>query len=344
MSCQRQVFGHCNLGTYSTKYPSKKEVSMMYSNKSVLLIAGGGTLGTYVSEELLRLGASVEVICPEEKHSNNERLVFHQSLATEELLRKLFSKKHYDGIVNFIHYKEVEDYKKIHPLLISNTDHLIFLSSYRVYADEQHPITEEAPRLYDVVTDRDFLEHEDYAVPKAKCEDYLRKERAGEPWTIVRPVISFSSKRLDLLLYSGKDVLEFAERNEEMRMPRFVKDYAAGFDWAGNSGKLIANLLFKSDAMGEAFTVYSGHGMTWGEVAEAYSSLTGVTVCWCSEAEYVSNTPKTVSQPWIWKYDRRFNRDIDCSKILRVTGLSKQDFISVEEGIRRELEVIRTAN
>ena len=64
----------------------------MLHNKCVLLIAGGGTLGTYVSEELLRLGADVEVICPEEKISNNEHLTFHQSLATEMLLRNLFSK------------------------------------------------------------------------------------------------------------------------------------------------------------------------------------------------------------------------------------------------------------
>lgn len=314
----------------------------MYSNKRVLLIAGGGTLGTYVSEELLRLGAFVEVICPEEKISNNERLVFHQSLATEELLRDLFSKKHYDGIVNFIHYKKVEDYKKIHPLLISNTDHLIFLSSYRVYADEQHPITEDAPRLADVLTDREFFENEDYALPKARCEDYLRRECAGEPWTIVRPVISFSDKRLDLLLYSGRDVLKFVEQDKEALMPNFVKDYSAGIDWAGNSGKLIANLLFKADAIGEAFTVYSGHGLTWGEVAEKYIELTGLNIRWCGEDEYVCNTPKIIKQPWIWKYDRKFNRDIDCSKILRVTGLSKHDFASVEEGIRHELEKINT--
>ena len=314
----------------------------MYSNKRVLLIAGGGTLGTYVSEELLRLGAFVEVICPEEKTSNNERLMFHQSLATEELLSDLFSKKHYDGIVNFIHYSKVEDYKKIHPLLISNTDHLIFLSSYRVYADEQHPISENAPRLADVLADRDFFEREDYALPKARCEDYLRQEHAGEPWTIVRPVISFSDKRLDLLLYSKRDVLNYASQDKEMLMPNFVKNYSAGIDWAGNSGKLIANLLFKSDAIGEAFTVYSGHGLTWAEVAEKYSKLTGVKIRWCSEQEYVSNTPKIIINPWIWKYDRRFNRDIDCSKILRVTGLSKEDFASVEEGIRRELEKINT--
>lgn len=315
----------------------------MYSDKRVLLIAGGGTLGTYVSEELLRLGAFVEVICPEDKVSDNERLVFHQSLATEEVLRDLFSKKHYDGIVNFIHYKKVDDYRRIHPLLISNTDHLIFLSSYRVYANEQHPITEDAPRLADILTDKEFFEKEDYALPKARCEDYLRQEHAGEPWTIVRPVISFSDRRLDLLLYSGKDVLNYAGRNEEMLMPSLVKDYAAGIDWAGNSGKLIAHLLFKEKAIGEAFTVYSGHGLTWGEVAEKYSRLTGVEIRWCSEEEYVCNNPKITRNPWMWKYDRIFNRDIDCSKILRVTGLSKNDFSTVEEGIKRELEKIHAA-
>ncbi len=314
----------------------------MYSNKRVLLIAGGGSLGTYVSEELLRLGAFVEVICPEEKTSNHERLTFHQSLVTEALLTDLFSKNHYDGIVDFIHYTEVEAYDKVYPLLISHTDHLIFLSSYRVYANEQHPITEDAPRLADVLDDREFFAKEDYALPKAKCEDYLRREHAGEQWTIARPVISFSNRRLDLLLYSGKDVLKYAKRNEEMLLPSFVKDYSAGVDWAGNSGKLIAHLLFKKDAIGEAFTVYSGHGLTWGEVAEQYSRLTGVKIRWCSEEEYVSNqSSRIANNPWMWKYDRRFDRDVDCSKILRVTGLSKQDFAPVEEGIKRELEKIK---
>lgn len=312
----------------------------MYSNKRILLIAGGGTLGTYVSKELLRLGAFVEVICPEEKVSDNERLVFHQSLATEELLKKLFSQKHYDGIVNFIHYEDAEDYKKIHPLLIKNTDHLIFLSSYRVYADEQHPITETAPRLYDVVTDAEFLNSEKYSVPKAKCENYLRQERAGEPWTIVRPVISFSYKRLDLLLYSAQDVLKYAESGQEMLMPSLVKNYTAGLDWAGNSGKLIANLLFKPNTKGETFTVYSGHGLTWGEVAEKYSAVTGVKIRWCDEYEYVRNTPRITQYPWIWYYDRKFNRDIDPSKILNATGLTQDDFSSVEEGIKIELKIL----
>lgn len=315
----------------------------MYSGKKFLLIAGGGTLGTYVSEELLRLGAFVEVICPEDKVSHNERLTFHQSLATEELLRDLFAKTHYDGIVNFIHYADAEAYKQIHPLLISGTDQLIFLSSYRVYANEQHPVTETAPRLLDVVKDPYFLENEKYAIPKAKCEDYLRNERAGEPWTIVRPVISFSDKRLDLLLFSGHKVLRAAQKDETLVMPELAKDFTAGWDWAGNTGKLIAHLLCKKDALGETFTVYSGHGMTWGQAAEVYQKLTGVKIRWDDEQAFLDYHPRVKevdAAKWAWIYDRRYNRDIDSSKILRVTGLTQEDFVPVEEGLRRELDIL----
>lgn len=312
----------------------------MNKSKRVLLIAGGGTLGNYTAKELLRLGAAVDVICLEDRVSDDPKLRFFKNYATKEVLSDLFRKNHYDGIVNFIHYKNAEDYKAIHPFLIENTDHLIFLSSYRVYADEMHPITEDAPRLYDVLEDPVFLETENYAVPKSICEDYLKGECKGEPWTIVRPVISFSHLRLDLLLYSRKQVLEAAEEGRELILPSLVKDYRAGIDWAGNSGKLIASLLFRPDAIGETFTVYSGHGMTWGEVAEAYIRQTGVRIRWCEEEEFIDSRPKLKTEPWMWIYDRRFDRQIDASKILRVTGLGRDDFQSVEEGIRRELDIL----
>ena len=316
----------------------------MYTDKKVLLIAGGGTLGTYVAKELLRLGCFVDVICPEDKVSDHARLRFHQNYATNDFLKDLFRENHYHGIVNFLHYTDVEDYKEIYPLLIENTDHLIFLSSYRVYADEQHPITETAPRLYDVLTDKDFLENETYAVPKSKCEDFLTRECTGDAWTIVRPVISFSSRRLDLLLYSGRAPLRYAEEGKEMLLPETVRDYSAGIDWAGNSGKLIANLLFKPDAMGEIFTIYSGHGLTWGEVADIYADLTSVKIRWCSEEEYVDSvaTLKTLKEhQFMWKYDRKFNRQIDPAKVLTVTGLGKEDFESVYHGLCTELAILK---
>jgi len=63
-----------------------------------------------------------------------------------------------------------------------------------------------------------------------------------------------------------------------------------------------------------------------------------VRFCWCDEETFVAHTPKIQKEPWMWKYDRRFDRPIDPSRILRVTGLGKEDFLSVAEGIRIELD------
>ena len=76
------------------------------AQKKVLLIAGGGTLGTYVSAELLRLGHAVDVICLEENVSHDPSLRFFKGYATRERLAEMFRETHYDGIVNFIHYKD----------------------------------------------------------------------------------------------------------------------------------------------------------------------------------------------------------------------------------------------
>jgi len=159
----------------------------------------------------------------------------------------------------------------------------------------------------------------------------------------VRPVISFSKLRLDLLMYSGQRILDAADSGHELLLPALAKDYQAGLDWAGNSGKLIANLLFKPEAFGDTFTVYSGHGLTWGEIAEIYQRLTGLKIRWCSEKEYLSfheALSHSRGLTWAWKHDRRYNRDVDCAKILRTTGLTPSDFATVEEGLIHELRLL----
>ncbi len=311
----------------------------MYQNKRVLLIAGGGTLGTYVYRELLEKGAYVDVICLEDHVSDNDRLTFYKEYVSREVLERLFAKYHYDGIVNFIHYKKAEEYFPVHEFLIQNTDHLIFLSSYRVYADKEHPITEDAPRLLDVETDPVFLETEDYALPKARCEDFLRSKHAGEPWTIVRPVISFSHRRLDLFVYSDNDLREQSEKYGVVTLPTFAKDLGAGIDWAGNSGKLIANLLFKPQTFGNTYTVSTAQNLTWGEVAELYTELFDIKVEWSDEETFVTRYPNVLhDKKWMYDYDRKYDRRIDNRRILAATGLEMKDFLPIREGIQIEIE------
>lgn len=304
--------------------------------KKVLLIAGGGTLGTYTAKELLNKGCAVDVICLEDYTSNNPKLCYHKAKADLNYLTEFLKDKYYDGIVNFIHYYVPEMYKPVHKLLTSKTDQLIFLSSYRVYAESKQPLTEESPFLADVVEDEEFLKSEDYAVPKAICEKFLREESGTENWTVVRPVISFSDKRFDLVTVSGHEIIDAARSGKTVILPEAAKNLTAGLDWAGNSGKLIANLLFKKECLGEAYTVSSGQNLTWGEVADIYTRLTGVNFRWADTEEYVSTGHGGNGL----FYDRLYDRAVDNTKILKATGFKKEDFTSIEDGIKIELNNI----
>lgn len=306
--------------------------------KKVLLIGGGGTLGTYTSKELISLGYDVDVICLEDKVSENENLKFYKAEATNEYLGELFKRNHYDGIVNFIHYPEVETYKPVHKLLSENTDHLIFLSSYRVYADLEHPVTENAPMLLDVSDDEEFLKNEKYALSKAKAEKFLLNESNTDNWTAVRPVISISQYRMDLVTRGGHDIIEAAKNKTPLSLPKVAKELTAGVDWSGNTGKLIANLLFKDGVFREAYTISSAQNLKWGQVADIYTELTGAEFEWLDTEAYLKVHP--IVDRHILKYDRFFDRQIDNSKVLKATGLSDKDFLSIREGIKIELDKI----
>ena len=216
---------------------------------------------------------------------------------------------------------------------------MIALSSYRAYADEQHPITEQAPMLLDVSEDKEFIATEKYAISKAKLEKCLNSEFPGQNWTIVRPVISFSKLRFDLVTYFAYDLLEKTEKGETIPLPVETKDLRAGLDWAGNSGKLIANLLFKKETYNEAYTVSSAQNLTWGQVAEIYTKLLGAKFKWVTLKEYLEATNNY--NYYALLYDRLFDRVIDNSKILKATGLTEKDFLSIEEGMKIELALLK---
>lgn len=313
------------------------------TQKKVLLIAGGGTLGEYTAKELIKKGCVVDIICLEDNISDNGNLHYCKANATYEYLVEFLKNKFYDAIVNFIHYTSTEDYKPVHMFLSGKCSQLVFLSSYRVYADLQHPITETAPQLYNTVDDSVFLNTENYAVPKSKNEKFIIAESNTDNWTIVRPVISFSKRRFDIVT-ENQNILERIQANETILLPIGAKHLTAAVDWAGNSGKLIANLLFKEKALKEAFTVSSAQNLTWENVSDCYKELVGAKFKWVSNEEYIKSRADLQNAPWILKYDRLFDRKIDNNKILAVSGLKKEDFTSIKEGIKIEIDRKRKEN
>ena len=308
-------------------------------NGTVLLIAGGGTLGTYTSLELLKMGRRVDVIGLDEYNSVNRNLRYIREEVSDGLLKRLFAETRYDAIVDFIHYKDPVAYEARGRLLMDNTDQLIYLSSYRVYADEEHPVKETSPQLLDVLKDDYFLENEDYAIPKSRIERFLRGS-GYKNWTIVRPLISSSHFRLDIVTLGGQMLLNRSKAGKKILLPKETKDLCAGVGWAGNVGKQIAHLCMNPAALGEAFTLGYSEGNTWGDVADIYTELLGAQFAWIPVEDYMDLYAGSYMGRCILMYDRMYSREMDLSKVRRVTGLTDADFTSLRDGLIYELSVL----
>lgn len=93
------------------------------------------------------------------------------------------------------------------------------------------------------------MDGEGYGLSKSKAERFLLDHPYPKNWTIVCPVISFSDRRLDMILTSGTTVVTAAQSGTVIKLPIEAKNLTAGLDWAGNSGKLIANLRSKRSVL-----------------------------------------------------------------------------------------------
>lgn len=308
------------------------------NKKHALLIAGGGTLGGYTYPELLKMGWQVDILDMLPRTSYNLNMRWIQGKADDILLKRLFSENHYNTIIDFLHYTDPAQYRERGMFLLNHTDQLIFLSSYRVYANDGKIVTENTPQLLDTEKDEYFLQHETYAVPKSWNERFLRS--CGKTnWTIIRPMISFSSYRLDLVCTGAPVFFLRAMEGKKTILPADARYLNAGVGWAGNVGRMIARLCGNPRAFGEAFTLGAGEEQTWNDVAEMYTDMIGAEYEWVSTEDYLKyGTPNTYMDRCMAFYDRLFNRKVDISKVLEVTGIPRESLVSTRDGIISELD------
>ena len=306
--------------------------------KKVLLIGGAGTLGGATYPELLKLGFAVDVIALEDFRSVSPRLRFVKARADVPFLEAFFRENpHYDAIVDFIHSRDIEVLKGRADLIMAHTDQYVFLSSYRTYADTDSIITEESPKWIDVTKDETFLREDNYAIPKSKGERYIAST-GRKNWTVIRPLISFSHYRLDLVTVGGHAILFRPKAGKRLLLPADCRDKIAGVGWAGNVGRQIARLIGNDGALGEAFTLGTGEEITWGDVASYYAEYAGCEYEWVSVEDYLEYaTPNTYMDRQMIYTDRLLSRKVDLSKMLRVTGLEKSSFMSCRDAVAYEL-------
>ena len=231
------------------------------------------------------------------------------------------------------------DFNERYELLLENTEHYFYLSTYRVYDGVEVPITEESPRLLDNSKDRDFLATDDYSLFKARGEDVLRSSKYKN-WTIVRPAITYSKRRFQLVTLEAHIAVARALKGLPVVIPKAALNVQATMSWAGDVAKMFAGLILNPEAYGEAFTLATAEHRTWSEIAEYYKEIIGLEYLAADTEDYLEIMGGHPGARYQLDYDRLFERVVDNSKVLRVAGLKQEDFISLRQGLEKELTAL----
>lgn len=305
--------------------------------KKILVIGGTGAMGVYVVPELVKMGYEVHVPSMEDVEQVGDNPKFFKcNMKDIDTLKKVLAEK-YDAIIDYLVYPEKEFHER-YKLFLDSTDHYIYLSSYRIYAGDC-PINEESARLLDVSTDKTYLDmwEREYSLYKAVGEDILRNS-GYKNWSIVRPAITYSKRRFQLVTLEAYAVVNRALDGKKIVLPKEAKNVRGTMSWAGDVAKMFTGILFNERAYGETFTFATAENHTWGEIADIYHELTGVEFVWVDKMDYCNILGEgNVQIRWQLEYDRLFDRVIDNSKICDVAGIKQEDFMPLKEGLRLEL-------
>lgn len=304
----------------------------------ILVLGGTGAMGVYLVPELLRRGYAVDVVSKDDIPSTHPNLRYFVADAKSLDAMAPFLDAGYDAIVDFMIYKTPR-FAEWHPRLLASTQHYIYLSSYRVYANEEHPITETSPRLWDIVdtlNNPEYAAFDDYSLYKARGEDMLHASGRTN-WTIVRPAITFSSRRFQLVTLEMPNTVARAFVGKKVVLPEAARQVQGTMTWAGDVAQMLAGLLLNPAAYGETYSVCTAEHHSWGEIADIYRDLVGLEAVWVSTDDYIEAIGGKAPNRWQLEYDRLFDRVMDNRKILAAVGLTQDGLSPVRDAIAREL-------
>ena len=310
------------------------------SQKKVLVLGGTGAMGQHLVPMLAEKGYSVDVVYNsfDEMKTESPNVRYIKANAKDWQFIDDILKNAYDGIVDFLIYPSNELVFKL-PKFLDNTGHYIYFSSYRIYANEEHPIKETSPRLLDVSDDKLLRLSDDYCIYKAKGEDLLHWTNKRN-YTIVRPSITYSLMRYQLVTLEARETVGRAFTGRKVLLPEQARFVQGTMTWGGDAAKMLSRLLFNEKALAETFTVSTSEHHTWGEIAEYYRDICNLHVEWVDKEIYlqcIAPSKYLLVYRWQLDYDRLFDRIIDNSKILAATGLKQSDLMPLYDGLKYEI-------
>ncbi len=222
--------------------------------------------------------------------------------------------KKWDFIIDFMSYTTDEFSQRV-DLLLDATNHYFFLSSSRVYANSDVPLTEESPRLLDVCNDNEYLETDEYALAKARQENLLIDNKKKN-WTIIRPYITFSEERLQLGEMEKEQWLFIALKRGVIPFSHDVADKTTTLTYGKDVALGVTKLMESKDSLANIYHLTSGEANRWSQVLNVYlttlQEMLGkeMKVNWTDSSRNLST-----HQKWQLQYDRFYDRTFSTDKM-----------------------------
>ena len=230
----------------------------------------------------------------------------------------------WDAVIDFMS-RSLDNQKQTLAAVLPKTGQYVFISSARVYAPSDTPLTEDSPRLLDVCTDRAYLATEEYALTKAR-EENLLYESGQTNWTIVRPTLTYNTYRLQFALGEKEDWLYRVLNGQSIVFPADMAEVRTTMVHGDDAAAVIARLVCNAKALGQTVHAAAGGGggysQTWQEVLAAYRDVLeshGVAVKTYCPARWAP-AAKRLGNYWQVQYARAVNREFSGEKLSSILG------------------------
>lgn len=302
--------------------------------KNILILGGTGAMGTYLVEIMKKsIGGGKIFVTSRSSHISSDNVVYIKGNARDNVFLDNLLCKRFDAIVDFMNYNYDEMASRVIKLL-SSTDHYIFFSSCRVYADSNMPLTEESPRLLETTKDMAFLSTNRYALRKARQEELI-VHSGFHNYTIIRPYITYSDSRLQLGIYEKEQWLYRILKGRDLVINKNILYKRTSLTYGMDVAKVVSKCISNPSAMDKVIQIASSENKTWYEILKLYLSVIkekqGIT-----PQIYVCDKMKAIDEIYEGGYntiyDRVYNRSFESKQAEKIIGMQIQ-YVGMREGL-----------
>ena len=301
---------------------------------NILLLGGTGVMGEVMLPMLSELSHSLTVTSRVSRVGNASVRYVKGNAHNLGFLKEIISSANWDCVIDFMVYT-TEEFEERIELLLNSTNQYVFLSSSRVYADENTPLKESSNRLLDVSNDLTFLNTDEYPLSKARQENILFKCKLTN-WTIIRPYITYADNRLQLLVFEKEGWLYRALKGRHIVLPKELMNKYTTMTSGEDVARAIVSILGRDEAFSRVFHITNPTPVKWKDVLNIYLDGFELTCGSRPKVKYQSlNDFYKYNSKFPVEYDRNYNRVFDNSNISQFINVDS--FLDISQDLKCKL-------